>query len=94
MTKPIIFGEIKGIAEGYQFEDRRIMMKDSFRRNWVGAIDGTGKTGVAAIVLSGGYADDKDLGNTIIYTGAGGNEGDSKKQTKDQDWITEATLGY
>lgn len=53
MTKPIIFGEIKGIAEGYQFEDRRIMMKDSFRRNWAGGIDGTGKAGVAVTVLSG-----------------------------------------
>jgi len=53
MTKPIIFGEIKGIAEGYQFEDRRIMMTDSFRRNWAGGIDGTGKAGVAVTVLSG-----------------------------------------
>jgi len=93
MTKPIIFGEIKGIPEGYQFEDRRIMMKDSFHRNWAGGIDGTGKTGVAAIVLSGGYTDDEDLGDTIIYTGAGGNEGDSKKQIKDQDWNNRGNAG-
>ena len=86
MIKPIIFVEIKGIPEGYQFHDRRIMMRDSFHRNWAGGIDGAGETGVAAIVLSGGYADDKDLGDTIIYTGAGGNEGVRKKQTKDQDW--------
>jgi len=51
MTKPIIFGEIKGILEGHQFEDRRIMMKDSFHRNWAGGINGTEKSVVAAIVL-------------------------------------------
>lgn len=93
MTKPIIFGEIKGIPEGYQFEDRKTMMKDSFHRNWAGGIDGTGKSGVAAIVLSGGYADDEDFGDTIIYTGAGGNEGNSKKQTKDQDWNNRGNAG-
>jgi len=52
MTKLIIFGEIQGILEGHQFDDRRIMMRDSFHRNWAGGIDETGKTGVAAIVAT------------------------------------------
>jgi hypothetical protein len=51
MTTPIIFGEINGIPEGYQFQDRRIMIKDSFHRKWDREIDGKGKSGVVAIVL-------------------------------------------
>ena len=40
---------------------------------------------VAAIVLSGGYEDDLDSGDEIIYTGAGGNDGEGK-QIEDQRW--------
>jgi hypothetical protein len=36
------------------------------------------KDGALAIVLAGGYADDKDTGSQFDYTGEGGQE--SKKQ--------------
>jgi len=71
-----------------------MMMKDSFHRNWGGGIDGTGKTGVAAIVLSGGYADYEDLGDTIVYTGVSGNEGEVKSKLKIKTGIIWVTLDY
>jgi hypothetical protein len=32
------------------------------------------QTGAESIVVSGGYEDDEDHGDTIIYTGHGGND--------------------
>jgi putative restriction endonuclease len=77
MPRSIIFGEIEGISEGQWFEGRKEMMPTSFHRSWGAGIDGNGKEGTSAIVLSGGYEDDKDLGDEIIYTGAGGNDPNS-----------------
>ncbi len=62
------------------------MMPSSFHRNWAAGIDGNSTDGAAAIVLSGDYEDDKDNGDEIIYTGAGGNDPSTGKQTKDQNW--------
>lgn len=86
MSKPIIFGEIEGIKEGYHFNNRRDMMPTSFHRNWAAGIDGNSNEGTAAIVLSGGYEDDLDFGEEIVYTGAGGNDSNTGKQIKDQVW--------
>jgi len=80
MPRPIIFGEIEGIEEGQWFKGRREMMPTSFHRSWGAGIDGNSKDGTAAIVLSGGYEDDQDLGDEIVYTGAGGNDPDTGKQ--------------
>jgi len=90
-AKKIVFGEIPGIQEGHWFENRKKMMIGSFHRQWAGGIDGNGKDGVAAIVLSGGYEDDEDWGNVIIYTGAGGNK--SGKQISDQTWENKGNAG-
>ena len=86
MSRQIIFGEIEGIAEGQWFEGRKEMMPTSFHRSWGRGIVGNGNTGASAIVLSGGYEDDKDLGDEIIYTGAGGNDPNTGRQIKDQTW--------
>ena len=80
----ITFGEIEGFPEGYHFKDRKSMMEQAFHRKWGAGIDGNAKEGTAAIVLSGGYEDDEDLGNIITYTGAGGNK--DGKQIEDQSW--------
>jgi len=92
-TRPIVFGEITGIEEGHWFEGRKEMMPTSFHRNWGAGIDGNGKEGTAAIVLSGGYEDDEDLGDEIIYTGAGGNDPKTGKQVKDQSWEQSGNAG-
>lgn len=36
--------------------------------------------GAAAIVMSGGYEDDYDIGTEILYTGEGGNDPSTGKQ--------------
>ena len=91
MAKPITFGEIEGFPEGYHFKDRKSMMEKAFHRKWAAGIDGNGKQGTAAIVLSGGYEDDKDDGNIIVYTGAGGNK--NGKQIEDQSWDNISNAG-
>jgi putative restriction endonuclease len=93
MPRDIIFGDIEGIEEGHWFEGRKEMMSTSFHRNWGAGIDGNGAEGTAAIVLSGGYEDDKDLGEEIIYTGAGGNDTDSGKQIAHQSWENRGNAG-
>jgi len=85
MPRPIIFGEIDGIEEGHLFDDRKQMMPSSFHRKWGGGIDGNPKEGASAIVLSGGYEDDSDDGDVIVYTGAGGRN-KKGKWVKDQSW--------
>lgn len=93
MTRPIIFGEIPNISEGHWFAGRREMMPTSFHRNWGAGIDGNAKEGVSAIVLSGGYEDDEDTGEEIIYTGAGGNDPKTGKQVEHQSWENRGNAG-
>ena len=91
MARPIVFGEIEGIEEGHIFSGRKEMMDKSFHRKWAAGIDGNAYEGSSAIVLSGGYEDDKDLGDEIIYTGAGGNK--DGKQVEDQTWTNPGNAG-
>jgi putative restriction endonuclease len=93
MARQIVFGEIPDIDEGHKFENRKEMMSTGFHRNWAMGIDGNGREGAAAIVLSGGYEDDEDHGDKIIYTGAGGNDPNTGKQVKDQSWLTPGNAG-
>jgi len=93
MSRPIIFGEISGIKEGHWFEGRKEMMPTSFHRRWGSGIDGNSSEGTSAIVLSGGYEDDKDEGDEIIYTGAGGNDANSGKQIANQTWENPGNAG-
>jgi putative restriction endonuclease len=93
MPRGIIFGEIAGIEEGHWFEGRKRNDAIQFHRNWGAGIDGNGSEGAAAIVLSGGYEDDKDLGDEIIYTGAGGNDPNTGKQIADQTWENRGNAG-
>lgn len=93
MPRKIVFGEIPGIKEGQWFEGRKEMMPTSFHRNWGAGIDGNGNEGASAIVLSGGYEDDKDLGDEIVYTGAGGNDPNTKRQIDDQSWNNRGNAG-
>ncbi|POB83319.1 YDG/SRA domain-containing protein [Vibrio vulnificus] len=90
-TRPIKFGEIPEFEEGHWFEDRRAMNESSFHRHITPGIDGNGKEGTSAIVLSGGYTDDADYGDEIIYTGAGGNK--NGKQVSDQTWEQPGNAG-
>ena len=81
-----IFGDIEGIKEGAIFKDRQELRDAEIHLKPVNGIDGNPSVGASSIVLNGGYVDDYDLGNEIIYTGEGGREEGSKKHTKNQSW--------
>lgn len=80
----IHFGDINGILEGTLFKDRVELSKKGIHRPNQAGIDGNGKEGVSSIVLNGGYVDDMDFGDEIIYTGHGGNK--NNRQVADQSW--------
>jgi putative restriction endonuclease len=48
-------------------------------------ISGGEKEGADSIVISGGYEDDEDYGDEVIYTGHGGNDPRTGKQIADQE---------
>ena len=52
-------------------------------RPTVAGISGSSKQGCDSIVLNGGYVDDEDYGDLIIYTGEGG-QGPSGRQVRNQ----------
>ncbi|WP_375750914.1 YDG/SRA domain-containing protein [Vibrio sp. HN007] len=89
--RPNVFGDIPGIKEGHCFDGRKEMMPTSFHRVWTSGIDGNGKEGTSAIVLNGGYADDADFGDEILYTGEGENK--NGKVSADQSWKSPGNAG-
>lgn len=89
----IHFGEVIGVQEGQKFDSRKALIEAGLHRSIQHGIDGNGTEGVAAIVVSGGYEDDSDLGDEIIYTGHGGNDPTTKKQIANQSWDSHGNKG-
>ncbi|MFI9258795.1 YDG/SRA domain-containing protein [Streptomyces sioyaensis] len=83
------FGHPPHVRVGDSFKRRRTLARARVHRPTMAGICGTVATGAESIVVSGGYEDDEDYGNEIIYTGQGGRDDKTKKQCKDQ----ELTLG-
>ncbi len=79
-----VFGQIDGILEGDTFENRIELSIAKVHRPIQAGISGSGKEGANSIVISGGYEDDEDFGDIIIYTGQGGRSNTSKIQVADQ----------
>lgn len=79
-----IFGEIPNHPEGSPFDSRASLNKTGVHRPTMAGISGTPEEGADSIVLSGGYEDDQDLGDEIVYTGHGGRDQNSGKQVADQ----------
>jgi putative restriction endonuclease len=78
------FGEIPGFPEGSIFESRDEIRKAGLHSKPMDGISCIFGNPADAIVLSGGYIDDKDEGDYILYTGQGGQDPKTKKQIKDQ----------
>lgn len=78
-----IFGSIAGIEVGAMFKDRAALAAAGIHRPTVAGISGGASEGADSVVLSGGYEDDEDLGDEIIYTGHGGQE--NGIQVRDQE---------
>jgi putative restriction endonuclease len=76
-----VIGEIEGVVEGQLFKDRQALHEAGVHRGIQQGIGGGGES----IVLSGGYVDDKDEGDVILYTGQGGRDQATGRQIKDQE---------
>ncbi|MDB5239528.1 MAG: hypothetical protein JWP57_153 [Spirosoma sp.] len=82
-----VFGNIPGIPEGSEFENRYFLSNYGIHRPLQAGISGSQTEGADSIVLSGGYEDDEDLGDVIIYTGHGGRSLDTGLQVADQQLV-------
>lgn len=78
------FGHIPGITPGHEFANRLDLWGAGVHRQTQAGISARQGQGAESIVLSGGYEDDEDLGDIIIYTGRGGRSADSQQQVADQ----------
>ena len=79
-----VFGEIPNYPEGRTFDSRKAVSKARVHRPTMAGISGTADEGADSIVLSGGYEDDVDSGDEIVYTGHGGRDPNSGQQIADQ----------
>ncbi|MEV4051020.1 YDG/SRA domain-containing protein [Amycolatopsis sp. NPDC049688] len=78
-----VYGEVAGCPEGTTFASRAEVAASGVHRALQAGIVGTGARGAESIVSSGGYVDDDDRGDELIYTGHGGRN-DSGRQVADQ----------
>jgi len=90
---PKFFGTPDGVKVGQFFVDRRELHELSVHRPPQSGISGTGREGSDSICLSGGYVDDEDHGDYILYTGQGGNDRNSGKQISDQNLQSPGNAG-
>src|SRR4051794_8224821 len=74
-----------GAHEGQVFDGREAIRQAGLHRHQQNGISGTADEPAEAIVLSGGYRDDLDLGDEIIYTGEGGRDPNTRAQVADQE---------
>jgi putative restriction endonuclease len=85
------FGDIAGVKEGDIFPDRPALRAAEVHLQTQAGIDGNSRQGVSSIILNGGYIDDFDSGDEIVYTGHGGNK--DGKQVADQSWDSSGNKG-
>ena len=80
-----IFGEIDGIPAGTTFLNRQELSEAKVHPPNQKDISGSQSEGADSIVSSGGYEDDLDSGDVIIYTGAGARDQNTGRQIADQE---------
>lgn len=78
------FGHVPGYPPGFLFENRAALAEAGVHRHRQAGISGSQYEGAESVVLSGGYEDDVDEWEEIIYTGYGGRDNASSKQVRDQ----------
>ena len=77
------FGPIRGVPVGRVFANRQELHDAKVHRPIQAGISGSKYEGADSIVLNGGYADDEDSGDVIVYTGHGGQD-ERGRQVRDQ----------
>ncbi|GEM50147.1 YDG/SRA domain-containing protein [Deinococcus cellulosilyticus] len=80
-----VFGDVKGVPVGALFPDRKAVAAAGIHKPLQAGISGSANEGADSIVVSGGYEDDFDDGETLIYTGHGGRDQESEKQVAHQE---------
>ena len=69
-----IFGEIDGVKVGTEFASRAHLAVSGIHRPTQAGISGSTTEGADSIVVSGGYEDDEDYGDYVIYGGQAGTD--------------------
>ena len=82
----LIFGNIENIKPGKIFNSRKELALSLIHKPLMSGIWGREKEGACSVVLSGGYEDDIDDVDNILYTGQGGQDVPGGKQIKDQEF--------
>ncbi|KAG2341315.1 hypothetical protein BDR05DRAFT_965338 [Suillus weaverae] len=82
------FGEYPGAPFGTTWKNRLECFDAGVHHQLETGIHGIKGKGAFSIVVSGQYKDDKDYGDTILYTGSGGRKlsDGTREQTCDQKW--------
>jgi putative restriction endonuclease len=78
-------GEISEVQIGTIYSSREEVRLAKLHRPPMAGISYITNGPAESIVISGGYEDDEDFGDTIIYTGQGGQDSPGGKQVKDQE---------
>ena len=77
------FGEIEGVVAGTEFANRAELTASGIHRPTQAGISGSSMEGADSIVVSGGYEDDEDYGDYLIYGGQAGFDPNTKQQNED-----------
>ena len=77
------FGEVAGIDVGTEFASRAELAASGIHRPTQAGISGSGTEGADSIVVSGGYENDEDYGDYLIYGGQAGYDPNTKQQNED-----------
>ncbi|MCD9903857.1 HNH endonuclease [Streptomyces sp. MT29] len=78
-----MIGDVPNVQVGQEYSTRKLAAAAGVHRPFQAGICGTKKDGAESIVVSGGYKDDQDFGEVIVYTGHGGRD-ESGNQVSDQ----------
>ncbi|MFD0401940.1 YDG/SRA domain-containing protein [Kitasatospora sp. NPDC127121] len=77
-------GPVPGVRLGQEFDNRRTLSLAGVHRPLQAGICGLRELGAESIVVSGGYQDDEDLGDVILYTGEGGRSPQAGQPARNQ----------
>ena len=80
-----IFGDVPGNPEGMSYANRKALAAAGVHAPVQAGIWGRASEGAVSIVLNGGYEDDIDEGDYVIYTGHGGQDLPGGRQVRDQE---------
>jgi putative restriction endonuclease len=79
----IVMGDVPGVVPGTFFRNRQELHDKNLHKGLMRGIAPHG----SSIVLSGGYVDDDDMGDVIVYTGEGGRDPNTGRQIADQQLV-------